>query len=647
MKAQHELPARIVDLLALCVQAGAGGTDLRELLSGLARGLSELQPGASVFLATWAPCEPRTVNACAYAGPVAEFSECPERYWIAWCAGRSPGDALAAPGGACVLPMTVGTCDIGVLVFDAPEAARASQQPLLAALMPHVAEAVDRLQEAALMPQPEGGDGADEELSQLRLIEEKLERERNLLRTIIDSIPHYIYVKDRAGRFLLANKTWLDRVKPGSSVEGTTVYDWFPRDIARSMDQQDRPVLESGAAVVDREQRVQFTMNGGGRGYSMWSSTTKVPLRDARGQILGLIGISRDITAQRRLEHERLMEHAVTRVLSQSLPVDQTMQALLETMGRAMGWEYGARWMRDEAAGLLRRCEMWCAFDFQPDDGDDLVWREAGADNSGRLLHKALRDRQAAWIVDLREVPQFKRSQTCAKLGFRSAYAFPVLVEDRVEGVVEFFGRDVREPDEGVLAVTDAIGKQLGQFIRRKQAEEQLQRLAHYDILTGVPNRGLLYDRARDALEDSTRRGLRAALLFCDVDRFKSINDTLGHAAGDALLCQVAARLTACVRATDTVARVGGDEFALVLPYVGSRDDAECVAGKIIAAFQAPFRIAERDLYVTVSLGLTVYPEEGDSVDRLLRNADSAMYEAKRAGRNAYRWHVADLANDG
>jgi len=101
---------------------------------------------------------------------------------------------------------------------------------------------------------------------------------------------------------------------------------------------------------------------------------------------------------------------------------------------------------------------------------------------------------------------------------------------------------------------------------------------------------------------------------------------------------------SACAAA---VARVGGDEFALVLPYVGGRDDAECVAGKIIGAFQAPFRIGDRDLSVTVSLGVTVYPDEGDSVDRLLRNADSAMYEAKRAGRNAYRWHVADLANDG
>ena len=641
MDGPRELPGRIVDLLALCLQAVANGMGLRELLSGVARTLSELQPGASVFLATWAPGEPRTVNACAYAGPVAEFAACPERYWIAWCAGRSPREALAAKGAGCVLPMHVGTCDVGVLVIDAPVMERAA----LAALMPYLAEAVDRLQEAALMPKPGGADGAGEELSQLRLIEEKLERERNLLRTIIDSIPHYIYVKDRAGRFLLANKTWLDRVQPGARVDGTTVYDWFPHEIARSMDQQDRPVLDSGEAVVDREQRVHFR-TGGERGYSMWSSTTKVPLRDAREHIIGLVGISRDITAQRRLEHERLMEHAVTRVLSQSLSVEHTMRALLETMGRAMGWEYGARWVCDEAAGLLRRCEMWCAFEFQPDERDAPVWREAGADNSGRLLHKALRDGQAAWVVDLREVPQFKRSRTCAKLEFRSAYAFPILVDDRVEGVVEFFGRDVREPDEGFLAVTDAIGKQLGQFIRRKQAEAQLERLAHYDILTGVPNRGLFYDRAREALADAARRGLRAALLFCDVDRFKSINDTLGHGAGDALLCQVAARLTACVRVTDTVARVGGDEFALVLPYIGGRDDADCVASKIIAAFQAPFRIGENNLSVTVSLGVTVYPDEGDSVDRLLRNADTAMYEAKRAGRNAYRWHAASASSD-
>lgn len=359
---------------------------------------------------------------------------------------------------------------------------------------------------------------------------------------------------------------------------------------------------------------------------------------------VGLVGISRDVTAQRRLEHERLMEHTVTRVLSQSLPVGQTMQTLLETIGQAMGWVYGARWAFDDAAATLRRCEMWCAFEFDPDPADAPAWTAAGAHNSGRLLHKALHEKTAAWIADLGAVPQFKRSRTCAKFGLSSAYAFPILVEDEIAGVVEFFGREVREPDEGVLAVTEAIGKQLGQFVKRKQVEERLQRLAHYDVLTGVPNRGLFYDRARLALDESAARGLRAGLIFCDVDRFKTVNDTLGHTAGDALLCQVAARLSTCVRATDTVARVGGDEFAIVLPYIGSRDDAEAIARKLILAFEPPFRLGDEDLAVTASLGVALFPEDGDGVDALLRNADGAMYAAKRSGRNAYRWHVAGAA---
>jgi len=169
----------------------------------------------------------------------------------------------------------------------------------------------------------------------------------------------------------------------------------------------------------------------------------------------------------------------------------------------------------------------------------------------------------------------------------------------------------------------------------RKMAEERIQHLAHYDTLTGLPNRALFSDRLQQALIYAHRNQSSVALLFLDLDRFKQINDTLGHGVGDQLLQMVSQRLLECVREQDTVSRQGGDEFIAVLPGT-DRDGADLVAEKILNAVIQPYVIEGHDLRVSCSIGIALYPSQAQDVDALVKYADVAMYQAKEGGRNKF-----------
>ena len=176
-----------------------------------------------------------------------------------------------------------------------------------------------------------------------------------------------------------------------------------------------------------------------------------------------------------------------------------------------------------------------------------------------------------------------------------------------------------------------------------KRAEEQVRHLAHHDSLTGLPNRLSLLLRLNQILPEAKRRGWSVAAMFLDLDRFKYINDTLGHSAGDVLLCEVARRIANTVRASDSVARLGGDEFVVILPDIGSASDAASVASKIINSFAAPILVGPHELHTSPSIGISMFPADGEDADTLLRNADTAMYHAKKAGRNNHQFYAPKM----
>lgn len=208
---------------------------------------------------------------------------------------------------------------------------------------------------------------------------------------------------------------------------------------------------------------------------------------------------------------------------------------------------------------------------------------------------------------------------------------------------MEFFHRDVREPDEMLIQIAQSIGSQIGQYMVRMQAEEAVKFVATHDALTGLPNRVMFNQRLGHAIAQARRYGRRLAVLFIDLDRFKIINDTLGHESGDMLLREVAARLTANLRATDTVGRLGGDEFVVLVEEIVDPLYLAGVSQKLITALSAGFPLSGREYHVTASIGVSTYPDDGEDLQALLKNADIAMYRAKEQGRNSFQFYSAQM----
>jgi diguanylate cyclase (GGDEF)-like protein len=179
--------------------------------------------------------------------------------------------------------------------------------------------------------------------------------------------------------------------------------------------------------------------------------------------------------------------------------------------------------------------------------------------------------------------------------------------------------------------------------LERKRAETEIKKLAYYDPLTGLPNRLLLHDRLRQYLAKAVRSGESVALLFLDLDRFKVVNDSLGHSNGDLLLQEVARRLAATIRSSDTIARLGGDEFVVALSSVDSGEDISRVAGQILSTLKDPLHIEGHEIYTSASIGIAFFPDDGETADDLMKHADIAMYQAKEHGRNNYQFFSAEM----
>jgi diguanylate cyclase (GGDEF)-like protein len=198
----------------------------------------------------------------------------------------------------------------------------------------------------------------------------------------------------------------------------------------------------------------------------------------------------------------------------------------------------------------------------------------------------------------------------------------------------------LRDPGTGEITHYVSAGRDISE---RMRIQQRLDHLAHHDSLTELPNRLLLLDRLQRAMGRATRHGRQMAALFLDLDRFKQINDTLGHSTGDRLLRAVAGRLAKCLRQGDTVARLGGDEFAILLEDLDHPEDVAPILEKLMATMHHPFVLEGQEFFLSFSIGIGMYPQDGGDAETLLRNADTAMYRAKAEGRSGYRFYTADM----
>ncbi|MBF0423068.1 MAG: PAS domain S-box protein [Magnetococcales bacterium] len=215
-------------------------------------------------------------------------------------------------------------------------------------------------------------------------------------------------------------------------------------------------------------------------------------------------------------------------------------------------------------------------------------------------------------------------------------YCVPILLHGQCLGVLNLYVEAGHLQDHDEVAFLTTVANTLAGLIERGRIEEKIRHMANHDLLTGLPNRAMFHEHLQQQLRQTARRQRALVLAFLDLDRFKQVNDTLGHEAGDELLKLVTVRLRQCLRQSDILARLGGDEFTIILPEVEHPSDAATVAEKIIRSLQEPFDILGHSCRIGVSIGMSCYPKDGETAEDLLQMADQAMYSVKHSGRNAF-----------
>ena len=409
------------------------------------------------------------------------------------------------------------------------------------------------------------------------------ERARRFLERILNALATPVFVKDRAHRFMLVNDALCAMVgRTRAELLGKSDHDLFPSAEADVFVRKDELVFATRQENINEEQISDA------QGKQRTIVTRKAVFQDFDGNDV-LVGVVSDITDRKRMEELLRLNAQVFEHSTEGMFITDEHNVIL-TVNRAFTEITG--YPAEEVVGKNPRV---LSSGEQPREFYESMWRSLS--EQGYWHGEVLNRRKSGELY-----PEWLTIST---------------VRDEA-------GR-IRQH----IALFSDITK-------RKHAEERIRFLAHHDALTGLPNRSLLGDRVEQAVLRSRRTDTTTAVLMLDLDRFKEVNDSLGHQAGDQLLKEVAQRLTGCVRESDTVSRLGGDEFVVLLAETAGPEDAEIAARKILAALGRPFLLQGHEARIGVSIGVSVFPEDGADADSLLRTADEAMYRVKRAGRNNF-----------
>ncbi|MFZ1830156.1 MAG: EAL domain-containing protein [Candidatus Competibacteraceae bacterium] len=417
---------------------------------------------------------------------------------------------------------------------------------------------------------------------------EEYQREHQAM---LDLLPQRLYRTDHEGRVTFLNQPMLEDIGlPKDACLGKTASDFHPSSLAAKYHADDLQVLAGNILSLVEENIAPAT------GERRYVEVTKIPVRDAAGTVVGIQGIYWDITDRKRAE-ERLRQMA--RVFESTLEgvIITDVEERITMINRAFTMITG--YSEAEALGQTPRL---LKSERQDVDFYAAMWTSIQATGhwQGELWNRR-----------------------------KNGEVYP-----------EWLTISAVEDEQGRVTHYVSVFSDISSL---KQSQEKLNFLAHHDLLTGLPNRLLFNIRLEHSIERARRYRKLLAVLFFDLDHFKNVNDTLGHAAGDELLRWMAQHLATLTRAEDTVARMGGDEFTMLIEAVEEPNDAATVAGKLLDLFNQPLQLRQHEFFISASIGISLYPSDGTSADALIKNADAAMYQAKAQGRNNYQFYRDEM----
>jgi diguanylate cyclase (GGDEF)-like protein/PAS domain S-box-containing protein len=446
---------------------------------------------------------------------------------------------------------------------------------------------------------------------------------------LVDAVRGYaIVLLDPAGRIVHWNSGAREMFGYAESeIVGHTLHDLYLKpDVQLGLPEASFAILKEEGHCEEEGWRVRKD------GARFWASVVLTALRNPDGSLRAFSAIIRDVTLRKRAEWLERDCRQVLELVARNEPLARVLQRLGETLERqCVGMKTSILLLRDGWLAGVEGPKLSHQFLEPPDPRT--IRLAAG------LQSLSAQRSQGIVVTDMRSQPLWKefRQITIAQ-GLRVCWSLAVTTSDgEAMAMILLFGETLGTPTAAEHEAIESIGRLLAIALEHRQLGEQLAYQAHHDQLTGLPNRMLFADRLQLGLAQARRSGLLIALLMMDLDRFKYINDTLGHHVGDQLLQEVAARWRVSMRESDTLARLGGDEFALILPSISDRRDAVRVAGRLVEALREPLQIAGHELFVTASIGIAIFPQDGDDVVALQRNADVAMYRTKNASGNGYQ----------
>ncbi|MEP6943402.1 MAG: EAL domain-containing protein [Betaproteobacteria bacterium] len=483
--------------------------------------------------------------------------------------------------------------------------------------------------DAARSAKARSGDAAGTELQRTR---EALRASERQLRLITENVPAMIVYYDRHFVCRFSNSQY-------ASFFGFTVNGILGKHLSEVIGAKS---YEKTAAqfqrVLDGESITYERAHRAADGRTRYIRVAFAPERDRRGEVQGSYALVTDVTAHRDAE-DAIRTHALRQ---EAIAIYG--QYALET--RDMD-----KLIANAAAIITSGLDVTHSAVYRLNAPDDLLLQIAGVGFQPGPPAMVARESTTGSAVasGVPVIHGHNEPSTQAfpphlvAEGLKSGVEVVIPTSEGAFGVLGAYSRDAAGLGRDDASFLTAIATSLGTAIGRKRSEERLAYVAQFDSLTGLPNRTLFRDRLSQAMSRAERSGNPLALMLLDLDRFKEINDTLGHDAGDQLLQAVAERLTTALRTIDTVARLGGDEFTVIIEDALSVDNVACVAEKVVGSLAKPFPLDDQEYYLTVSAGITMYPMNPGDIETLIMNADVAMYDAKDKGKNNFQFYRAEM----